>query len=143
MPNVQRLAEAFGVAVVSIKRDQADKWFSSVVRLAKHSMCENCGKEGRTECAHIFGRRTKSVRWSMDNAVCLCHYCHKDFTANPVEFTYWITDRLGHIHIDILREKWQMVMPTTKLLRKEIARHYREEHKKMIIDGSYVPISYN
>jgi len=143
MPNVQRLAEAFGVALMPIKRDQADKWFSSVVRLNKNLTCEKCGKDGRTECAHIFGRRAKSVRWSLDNAVSLCHYCHKDFTANPVEFTYWITERLGQAHMDILREKWQVLLPTTKVLRKEIARHYREEHKQMLVDDAYVPVSWN
>ena len=128
---------------MAIKRDVADKWFSDVVRLNKQSTCEKCGKEGRTECAHIFGRRAKSVRWSMDNAVCLCHYCHKYYTANPVEFTDWLEDTLGEGHLSILREKWQVLMPTNKLLRAEIAKHYREEHKKMTKDTNYKPVSYN
>lgn len=129
--------------VMAIKRDEADKWFSNVVRLNRQMACEKCGKEGRMECAHIFGRRAKSVRWSTDNAVCLCHYCHKYFTANPLEFTSWITKLLGQGHMDILREKWQVLMPTNKLLRKEIAKHYREEHKKMLADANYSPVSYN
>jgi transcription elongation factor Elf1 len=128
---------------MAIKRDIADMWFSNVVRLNKQSTCEKCGKEGRTECAHIFGRRAKSVRWSMDNAVCLCHYCHRYFTANPTEFTDWVEDTLGEGHLSILREKWQVLMPTNKLLRAEIAAHYREEHKKMTKDKNYKPVSYN
>ena len=61
---------------MAIKRDAADKWFSDVVRQKAGFQCEHCGKkDGRMECAHIWGRAAKSVRWSMDNALCLCHYC--------------------------------------------------------------------
>jgi hypothetical protein len=34
-------------------------------------------------------------------------------------------------------------MKTNKLLRAEIAKHYREEHKKMLASESYEPVSYN
>jgi len=129
---------------MAIKRDAADKWFSDVVRKKAGHVCESCGKvEGRMECAHIYGRAAKSVRWSMDNAVCLCHYCHMKFTANPLEFTKWLEETLGQGHMDMLREKWQVLMKTNKLLRKEIAKHYREEFKKMDEDENYEPISYN
>lgn len=129
---------------MAIKRDAADKWFSDVVRKKAGHVCESCGKvDGRMECAHIYGRAAKSVRWSMDNAVCLCHYCHMKFTANPLEFTKWLEDTLGEGHMDMLREKWQVLMKTNKLLRKEIAKHYREEFKKMDEDENYEPISYN
>lgn len=55
---------------MAIKRDQADKWFSDVVRQKANYTCEHCHKtDSRMECAHIYGRRLKSVRWSLDNAV--------------------------------------------------------------------------
>lgn len=129
---------------MAIKRDAADKWFSDVVRKKAGHVCESCGKvEGRMECAHIYGRSAKSVRWSLDNAVCLCHYCHMRFTANPIEFTAWLERELGQGHMDMLREKWQVLMKTNKELRKEIAKHYREEFKKMDQDENYEPVSYN
>lgn len=129
---------------MAIKRDAADKWFSDVVRKKAGHVCESCGKvEGRMECAHIYGRSAKSVRWSLDNAVCLCHYCHMQFTANPLEFTAWLQEELGEGHMDMLREKWQVLLKTNKELRKEIAKHYREEFKKMDKDENYEPISYN
>ena len=87
---------------MAIKRDAADKWFSDVVRKKAGHVCESCGKvEGRMECAHIYGRSAKSVRWSMDNAVCLCHYCHMKFTANPLEFTKWLEETLGQGHMEM------------------------------------------
>jgi|TARA_R110000744_G_scaffold109092_3_gene206365 hypothetical protein len=129
---------------MAIKRDAADKWFSDVVRLKAMFTCQHCGKsDGRMECAHIFGRAAKSVRWSMDNALCLCHYCHRTFTANPLDFTAWLESKLGQGHLDLLREKWNILMPTNKLLRAEIAKHYREEHKKMTADETHEPVSYN
>jgi hypothetical protein len=129
---------------MAIKRDAADKWFSDVVRKKAGHVCESCGKvEGRMECAHIYGRSAKSVRWSLDNAVCLCHYCHMKFTANPLEFTAWLQEELGEGHMEMLREKWQVLMKTNKELRKEIAKHYREEFKKMDQDENYEPVSYN
>jgi hypothetical protein len=129
---------------MAIKRDAADKWFSDVVRKKAGHVCESCGKvEGRMECAHIYGRSAKSVRWSLDNAVCLCHYCHMKFTSNPLEFTAWLQEELGEGHMEMLREKWQVLMKTNKELRKEIAKHYREEFKKMDEDENYEPVSYN
>jgi hypothetical protein len=92
---------------MAIKRDAADKWFSNVVRKKAGYVCEHCHKvDARMECAHIYGRAAKSVRWSLDNAVCL-------------------------------------LMKTNKKLRLEIAKHYREELKKMDEDENYEPVSYN
>lgn len=129
---------------MGIKRDTADKYFSDVVRKKANHTCEHCGKvDGRMECAHIYGRAAKSVRWSLDNALCLCHYCHRKFTANPLEFTGWVEKKLGRGHMEMLREKWQHLMKTTKSLRLEIGKHYREELKKMDADPDYDPTSYN
>jgi len=129
---------------MAIKRDAADKWFSDVVRKNAGYVCEHCQKvDARMECAHIYGRAAKSVRWSLDNALCLCHYCHRTFTANPIAFNDWCLELLGEGHMELLREKWNVLMPTTKLLRAEIAKHYREEFKKMDYHSEYQPISYN
>ena len=126
-----------------IKREACDKWFSDVVRRKANSTCEHCGIEGRMECAHIYGRANKAVRWSMDNAVSLCHYCHRTFTGNPVDFHLWLLDYLGQGHMDILDEKRNMILKTNKILRKEISDHYRGEFRKMEADQTYVPESYN
>jgi hypothetical protein len=45
--------------------------------------------------------------------------------------------------MEMLLEKKNILMPTTKQLRKEIAKHYREQYKLMMADQSYKPISYN
>ena len=127
-----------------IKREACDRWFSNVVRLKANHACESCGAVNvRTECAHIYGRREKSVRWSMDNAVCLCHKCHRKFTENPLDFAYWVNSYLGEGHMNILNEKRNVLLKTNQALRKEIATHYRLEYKKMVKDEHYSPVSYN
>ena len=125
-----------------VKRSAADDWFSKSVRHRDQHRCQFCFAEG-TDCAHIFGRAKKSVRWSMDNAITLCRYHHRYFTANPVEFTDWLTKTLGHGHMDILREKANAILKTNKLLRKEISDHYRTEYRKALADPTHEIVSYN
>jgi hypothetical protein len=79
----------------------------------------------------------------MDNATTLCRYHHQWFTANPVAFTDWLTSMWGQGHMDILREKANATLKTTKQLRKEISDHYRSELKKAESDLDYEIISYN
>ena len=127
-----------------IKREACDKWFSDVVRQKANYTCEHCKKvDSRMECAHIYGRRLKSVRWSLDNAVCLCHWCHRDFTENPLKFTDWLNQYFGEGHMDILREKKNAILKATPDVKKDISKHYREELKKLESDSDYKPVSYN
>ncbi len=129
---------------MAIKREACDKWFSDVVRLRANHTCEYCGCQNtQMECAHIYGRREKSVRWSLDNAVCLCSRHHRHFTENPLDFAHWLNLHLGEGHMEILLEKRRVKMKTTKKLRQEIATHYRQEWKKMQDDEHYSPVSYN
>jgi hypothetical protein len=64
-------------------------------------------------------------------------------TENPVEMSRLCHQLLGDGHMEILREKSQGIMKTNKALRAEIAKHYREELKKMEDDPEYVLVSWN
>lgn len=127
---------------MAIKRDAADRNFSLAVRTRDKFTCQYCGKDG-TDAAHIFGRRSKVVRWSMDNALCLCRYHHQYFESNPVAFTDFLTSHLGEEHMDRLRVKAQGHMKTTKALRLEISAHYRQELARRGADPTYQMQSYN
>lgn len=127
---------------MAIKRDQADHYFSKVVR-ARDQWCMSCGKTEYLQAMHIVGRRTKVVRWSLDNAVTGCSGCHRYYTENPLAFHDWLRSLLGDGHLDILREKARGIMKTNKALRAEIAKHYREELKLIEGDPGYTPVSYN
>jgi hypothetical protein len=126
-----------------IKRCPADIAFSLCVRLRAGNICEHCGSSGSTECAHIYGRAQKSVRWCAMNAISLCHYCHRQFTANPLDFTSWVESKFGEGYVEILKEKRRQKMKTNKALRSEIAAHYRSEYRRMESTGCRELVSYN
>ena len=115
---------------MAVKRCPADAAFSKAVRMARPA-CEYCGRTDTLEAAHIYGRRSKSVRWDTLNILVLCHHHHRVFTENPVEFTVWMQGYLGQGYLDILNEKRNRIFKTTKAIRSEIAKHYREQIKLM------------
>jgi len=107
---------------MSIKTDAADSWFSKCVRKRANWKCEACTRTETLQCAHVYGRREKSVRWDGMNALSLCHSCHRNFTENPLDFARFCLNRLGRAHMDLLNEKRQHKLKTTAALRKEMPR---------------------
>ena len=123
---------------MGINRDASDVAFSDAVRLKKNYICEDCGLVGgkghgtpQMDCAHIFSRRHKATRWDTLNALCLCRACHQRHGESPVEFTRWLEGYVGRGYLDILNEKKNTILKTTKAYRKEVAAHYRKEIKLM------------
>ena len=120
-----------------MKRCPADAAFSDAIRLNRGYVCESCGISGgkkgsglpQMECAHIYGRANKAVRWDTLNALCLCHTCHRKFTENPLDFQKFLVGYVGQGYLDILNEKRQAIFKTNKAIRSEIAKHYRAQVK--------------
>ena len=127
---------------MSVRRTNADIAFSKAVRL-RDGCCLVCGTDQSLECAHIYGRRSKIGRCSMDNAVTLCHYHHRFFTENPLAFAGWLEITLGAGHLELLTEKMLGRLKMTQAVRNEIAKHYREEVRKKEQNPDYVIVSYN
>ena len=132
---------------MAIKRDAADTWFSKCVRLRAGWKCEHTGRQftpsdSGLHCAHIYGRRNKSTRWDMDNAVSLSASSHRYFTENPVEFFHWLDAHLGEGHMEVLSQKRNTILKTTKAIRSEIAAHYRQEYRQAEQDENYKIVSY-
>ena len=59
-----------------------------------------------------------------------------------MQFSDWLSQYFGEGHMDILREKKNGILKANDQVKKEIAKHYREEYKKMECDPSYSPQSY-
>ena len=121
---------------VGIKRDAADSWFSKCIRLRAEWRCESCHKQYDSSstglhCAHIYGRANKSTRWDEGNALALCYACHQRYTANPLDFRAFLERYLGEGHLELLNERRNRIFKTTKAIRDEIAKHYREEFRRM------------
>jgi len=127
---------------MAIKRESCDIWFSKAVRL-RDQKCLHCHKVENLECCHVFGRRNKRLRWAMSNAVSMCHYCHRMMTESPVTFHDWLRSMYGDDHMDHLRLVSNEIYKTTKLLRKDIAAHYRDEVRQKECDPDYEIQSWN
>lgn len=72
--------------------------------------CEYCGRPDTLNAHHIFSRSRKSVRWDLDNGVCLCvshHIFSSKFSAHktPTEFVEWIKKYRGEDWYNRLRRK--------------------------------------
>lgn len=127
---------------MAIKRESCDVWFSKAVRF-RDGRCLYTGRTDLLECCHIYGRRARIGRWDLANAVTLTHSAHRHFTENPVAFHDWLVQTLGEAHMEILRDKQNGILKTTRAVRLEIAKHYRDELRKAEGDSSYTMVSYN
>lgn len=120
-----------------MKIDVRDEWFAKCVKERAEWTCERCGKyypEGHRrglDCSHYFGRRSRSTRWHPDNAFAHCRGCHQYLGSNPLYFTQWVRDQLGDERHDWLMRRHHKPQKYTKADLREIARHYRTEHKRM------------
>lgn len=127
---------------MAIKRTNADIWCSKAVRL-RDGACVRCGNTETNQAMHIYGRRNKVVRYSLDNLLTGCYTCHRLFTESPIMFADFCNSYLGEGHMEILREKSRGIMKDNKATRDEIAKHYREEIKLKEQNPEYVMVSYN
>ncbi len=66
--------------------------------------CQRCFKDYGLQCAHVFSRSKKSVRWDFENAVTLCGGCHLFWAHKyPLDFYEWIEGRMGKEAFNKLR----------------------------------------
>lgn len=121
---------------MAIKRTPADDYFSKCVRARTDYVCERCGKQydkssTGLHCSHNYSRRHRTIRWCKENALALCFGCHQWYEGNPPESGRWLENKLGKGTIQLLEEKKNAKIKVPKFEEKEIAKHYREELKKI------------
>jgi len=80
----------------------ADLLWSEVIR-ARDPVCVWCQRRPTRQAHHIFGRRSRSTRWALDNGVGICFGCHLKGHENPLDFHDHIRARLGAEKYDRLR----------------------------------------
>lgn len=87
--------------------------------------CEYCGKTEYLNAHHIYTKHNYSVRWDLDNGICLCaghHTFNSKFSAHktPAEFMEWIKEKRGLEWYERLRQKART--PYTEFNYDEILR---------------------
>ena len=116
-----------------------DVWRELVKKKAGYK-CEYCGtKTKQLHAHHIFSRSKKSVRWYVQNGICLCaghHVLSSTFSAHktPLEFTYWLEKDKGKEFIERLTIRAHSVSKLMKfekeLLLVELKRELDVETNK-------------
>lgn len=118
---------------MKIQINALDKLFSQVIRLKAKGICEIGGEfrgYERLMCCHNWGRRKKSVRWDLDNAIAGCFYHHRIIDENAEDKIAFFKRYLGEQRYENLnkRANWpQQYKPDTKLIKlmleKEIQKY--------------------
>jgi len=101
-------------------------WSLAVKKRAGYK-CEVCGKTDTLNSHHIVGRRNHTVRWELDNGVCLCVSHHKFGLQSAHEDSPWFTEWLKenkpneYKHIEAIKydyikwDEWNMQDKLTEL----------------------------
>lgn len=92
---------------VRLTREKA--WATEVKERADWK-CEYCGTTENLNAHHIFSRNKRSVKFDIENGICICakhHVFSSDFSAHktPTEFTIWVIEYRGMEWYERLRKK--------------------------------------
>ena len=92
-----------------ISRTYLDSLWARAVKKLANNKCEYCGKEETLNSHHLFSRNNHSVRWDVENGICLCvsHHRFGKMSAHqaPLEFAEWVKERRGVLWFNALRKK--------------------------------------
>lgn len=123
----------------------ADRWFSFYIRFRDNWTCRSCGKycpqrrlnnpdlvQAKIECAHIFSRRHKSVRFDPKNAMALCFKCHERYTEDNPAWEAFVIEKMGEDEYNQLRVRRMMTIryQDPKAISKEFREAVMEIAKK-------------
>jgi len=74
-----------------------DRLFSEYILARDKRVCQRCGKtEGKFDTSHCIPREVLSLRWTPENAYCLCFKDHKlVWHKNPLVGVKWLRQYLG------------------------------------------------
>lgn len=106
-----------------------DKLCSLIIR--SRGRCERCGSVKSLQCCHIFSRTYRSLRWSLDNLLCLCAKCHFWCHLNPIGFSQFVENTLGKDKFSQLLESHKEISKFTiedLELKYKILKEIYEEH---------------
>lgn len=119
-----------------IKLLACDTYFSKCVREAANWTCARCGSKHEENSkglhnAHFMSRGKWGTRFDPDNTAPLCYGCHSYIDREPYEKQRWFEEYLGKGLAEIVIEKSNRPAYGFKKKKREIAKHYREELKRL------------
>lgn len=84
-----------------------DTAWSKLVKIKSGNKCAVCSSEKALNSHHIYSRAKMSLRWSIENGICLCvgHHIGVRFSAHktPIDFNDWLYTHFGSDFMDGLK----------------------------------------
>ncbi len=117
-----------------IKERTIDDIFSLCIRERDDWTCQKSKiilRDGGLECAHIYGRAARCVRWYPGNAIALSHRWHVRYTNHPPDWRVFSEEWLGPEGVAALHDRFGQMIKYTPADRRDICHHYRSELKRM------------
>lgn len=124
-----------------MKRTPLDKIVSDLVRERAHWTCQRCqfvdidgqarGKSSQLDCSHIQSRNNYSVRWDIDNCICLCKSCHRFVEDRPLDHADFARRLLGAGCYDDLVRKTNTPRKFSPAEKAEAKVHYKKEFLRL------------
>jgi len=109
-------------------------WGECVKVKAKHQ-CEYCKKKENLNAHHFFSRSRQSVRYNIDNGLCLCSGCHS-LSINSAHKNPLFKDEL--LKRKIRTEQWLILLErqanTPQKIDLKLEKIYLEQTLKKLID---------
>lgn len=110
-------------------RNKADRLWSEAVR-ARDGFCQRCGRQPPEivlQAAHVLSRRYKAIRWDLRNGLALCLGCHHFAHKQPVEWDWFVRDRLGEMYDELRHEAVDYVRRVKKIDLEEVIASLEKE----------------
>ena len=113
-----------------LKEKKIDIEFSKWIR-ARDGKCLKCGTKENNQCAHIFSRTARSVRWDELNALTLCYKCHLFWAhKNPIEFTEFVRSHLGEKNFALLKRRYYHPKQWTDKQKQRIYENFKTQNDR-------------
>jgi hypothetical protein len=111
-----------------------DAAWSELVKLRANYQCEVCGKTKNLNSHHIWSRIRKSVRWDVQNGVCLCVGCHvgpKSAHKDPMWFADWIRRKRGEDWYNMMTLRANSTGKRMKFEKELLLKELKKEIRKL------------
>lgn len=124
-----------------IKRTPADAAFSLCVRERAGWRCERCGAQHSRgsmglHCSHHHSRRSWSIRFEPLAAEALCYGCHSLTGGTEERRREVLTEQQRALLLELKEDRNRGRECRRTQGKGDIAKHYRDEHRRMVETGS-------
>lgn len=112
---------------------KCDAIFSLVVRKRGYCQWPQCSKLYGLQCSHIHSRTKMSVRWDLNNALCMCPGCHLyKWHQHPIDASNVARTILGEYEYNLLNIRAQKLkcdytVEDLKSIHEHLERLYNNE----------------